>query len=76
MKRFGLGLLYAIGGYFAAAVVGYFLIDQFSSNTHDRSVEAAMTSAFVFGPLAAVVAFVVGFIRGGRSTGARARTEG
>ena len=69
MKRFGLGLLYAIGGYVVAALVGYFLIDQFSSNTHDRSLEAAMTSAFLFGPLGAVAAFVVGFIRGGRATG-------
>jgi hypothetical protein len=55
MKRFGLGLLYAIG--------------QFSSNTHDRTVEAAMTSVFVFGPLGAVAAFIVGFIRCGRSAG-------
>jgi len=28
-----------------------------------------MTSAFVFGPLGAVVAFVIGFIRGGRNVG-------
>ena len=69
MKRIGIGLLYAIGGYIVAAAVGYFLIDQFSSNTHDRSVEAAMTSAFLFGPLGAVVAFVAGFIRAGRSSG-------
>jgi hypothetical protein len=75
MRRFGLGMLFAIGGYFAAAVVCYFLIDQFSSNTHDRSVEAAMTSAFVFGPLGAVAAFAVGFIHAGRSTGARTGTE-
>ena len=66
LKRLGLALLYAIGGYFVAAVVGYFLIGQLSSNTHDRSAEAAMTSAFVFGPLGAIVAFVVGLIRGGR----------
>jgi hypothetical protein len=69
MKRFGLGLLYAIGGYFVAAVAGCFLIGQFSSNTHDRTVEAAMTSVFVFGPLGAVAAFIVGFIRCGRSAG-------
>ncbi len=75
MKRFGLGLLYAIGGYLIAAVVGYFLVGQFSSNTHDRSVEAAMTGAFVFGPLGAVIAFIVGFIRGGRSAGG-ASTKG
>ena len=66
MKRFALGLLCAIGGYVIAAFVGYFLIDWFSSNMHDRSVEAAMTSVLVFGPFGAVVGFVVGFVIGGR----------
>ena len=66
MRRFGISLLFAIAGYLIAAVASYFLIGLLSSNMHDRSVEAAMTSAFVFGPLGAVIAFVVGFIRGGR----------
>ena len=66
MKRFAIGLLCAVGGYVIAAFVGYFLIDWFSSNTHDRSVEAAMTSVFVFGPFGAVVGFVVGLVIGGR----------
>ena len=74
MKRFGLSMIFALGGYLITAVLGYFLIGQFSSNTHDRTVEAAMTSAFVLGPLGAVVAFIVGFVRGGRSAG-RASTE-
>jgi len=69
MKRFGIALLFAIVGYLVAAVASYFLIGLLSSNVHDRSVEAAMTSALVFGPLGAVVAFVAGFIRGGRSAG-------
>jgi len=67
MKRFGIALLYAIGGYIVAAVASYFLIGEFSSNTHDRSVEAAMTSAFAWGPLGAVVSFIVGFVRHGAS---------
>ena len=67
MKRFGIALLFAIVGYLVAAVASYFLIGLLSSNVHDRSVEAAMTSAFVLGPLGAVVGFVVGFIRAGRS---------
>ena len=66
MKRLGIVLLYAVGGYFVWAVVGYLLVDLFSSKMHDRSVEAAMTSAFVLGPLGAGVAAVVGFIRSGR----------
>ena len=66
MKRFALGLLCAVAGYIIVAIASYFLVLQFSSNAHDREVEAAMTSAFVFGPIGAVVAFVIGFIRGGR----------
>jgi len=54
MKRFAIGLLCAVGGYVLAGFAGYFLIESFSSNMHDRSVEAAMTSVFVFGPPGAV----------------------
>ncbi len=68
MKRFGIALLSAVGGYLVAAFVGYVLIGWFSSNVHDRSVEAAMTSVFVFGPLGAVVGFVAGFVLGGRAS--------
>jgi hypothetical protein len=67
MKRFGIGVLCAIGGYFAGAFAGYWLIEWFSSNAHDRSVEAAMSSIFVWGPFAAVVAFVAGFLWSGRA---------
>ena len=67
MKRFGVAMLFALVAYAAAAGAGYFLVGLFSGNAHDRSVEAAMTSAFVLGPLGAVVGFVVGFIRAGRS---------
>ena len=66
MKRLGIGLLCAVGGYILAAFVGYWLIEWFSSNVHDRSLEAAMTSVFVIGPFGAVVGFIVGFIFGGR----------
>ena len=66
MKRFGISLLGAVGGYLIAAFAGYFLIDWLSSNTHDRSVEAAMTSAFVLGPLGAVVGFIAGFVLGAK----------
>lgn len=66
MKRFAIGLLCAVAGYAVVAFAGYFLIEWLSSNTHDRSVEAAMTSAFVFGPLGAVIGFIAGFAVGGR----------
>ena len=71
MRRFAIGVLCAVGGYLVAALAGYFLIDWLSSNTHDRSVEAAMTSVFVFGPLGAVAGFVIGFVLGGRAASPR-----
>jgi cation transporter-like permease len=67
MRRLGIGLLYAVIGYIVAAIAGYFLTGLLSSNVHDRAVEAAMTSAFVWGPLGAVTAFIVGFVRSGRA---------
>jgi hypothetical protein len=50
MRRFGIGLVCALAGYFVAAFAGYVLIMQFSPNMHDRSVEAAMTSVFSSAP--------------------------
>ena len=67
MRRLGIGLLYAVIGYIVAAIAGYFLTGLLSSNVHDRAVEAAMTSVFVWGPLGAVTAFIVGFVRSGRA---------
>ena len=63
MRRIGFGLLWAIPSYLAGAFGGGYLIDVLSSNQHDRSVEAAMTGAFVLGPLAAVIGFVIGAVR-------------
>jgi Na+/proline symporter len=67
VKRLFIVLLCAVGGYLVFAAAGYFLVGQFSSNTHDRSVEAAMTGAFFFGPIGALATAAVGFIRSGRS---------
>lgn len=62
MKIFGLALLAAIGGYIIGLFGGMVLINLFSSNTHDKSIEAAMTSVFFIGPLVAVLAFVLTLI--------------
>ena len=62
MKGFALSVAAAVAGYLLGAVGGYFLIATLSSNTHDRSVEAAMTSAFLTGPIGALVGFVAGMI--------------
>jgi hypothetical protein len=67
LKRFGIGLLYGVAGYIVVALASYFLIEQFSSNQHDRELEAAMTSVFFFGPIGAVLAFVVGVVCSRRS---------
>jgi hypothetical protein len=66
MKRFGIALAFALVGYLALALLGYGLILKLTTNPHDPELEAAMTAAFVAGPLGAVLGFIVGFIRGGR----------
>jgi uncharacterized membrane protein len=66
MRRFVHVLLFAAIGFLAVAVVGYFLISTLSSNQHDRSVEAAMTSIFFLGPVGAIVAGVIAFVRSAR----------
>lgn len=66
LKRIGFGLLFAIIGFLVVAIASYFLILEFSSNTHDRSVEAAMTSVFFFGPVGGLAGLVSGVIFGGR----------
>jgi len=63
LRHIGHGLLWALVGYGIGAFVGYGLVSTLSSNAHDRSVEAAMTAAFVFGPGAAILGFVVGLVR-------------
>lgn len=66
LRRLGFGLLFAAIAFVAAAALGYAVIDAASSNTHDRSMEAAMTGAFVFGPIGAIVGFIGACICGGR----------
>ena len=67
MKRFGIGLLCGIGGYSVVAVASYLMVLQFSQNTHDREVEAAMASVFFYGPIGALLAFAFGIVLGRRS---------
>ncbi|WP_020607045.1 hypothetical protein [Spirosoma spitsbergense] len=61
MKYAGIGFLIGLAGYVLAALLSYYFIGKFSSNGHDRSVEASMTSLFVFGPIGFVLAFVGGY---------------
>ena len=59
MKSFGVALLSAILGYIVGLFGTMAAIEIFASNTHDKSMEAAMTGAFVGGPLMAVVSVIV-----------------
>jgi cation transporter-like permease len=61
VKTFRRALLIAIGGYLVGLFSGMLLIEVLSSNTHDNSVVAAMTGAFVFGPLMALIAMILVF---------------
>ena len=62
MRRVGIGLLCAVGGFILGALLIGLLVAQTSSNTHDLSVETAMTAIFVGGPLGAIIGFLIGFI--------------
>lgn len=68
LRRIGRGILWAIPGYLAGAFVGYQLIIHLSSNVHDKSIEASMTSALMIGPVCGLVAFIVGASRGRERT--------
>ena len=67
MRRVGFGFLWGAIGYLCGAFGGGFLISQLSSNNFDGDVEAAMTGAFVTGPLVGVIAFIIGAVRAGRA---------
>jgi ABC-type antimicrobial peptide transport system permease subunit len=66
LRRAALAVAFGIGGYVIGALLGYALVVNLSGNTHDRDVEAAMTAAFVIGPLAALIAAAIGAMLGGR----------
>ncbi len=60
MKRLLFIVFGVIAGFAIFAVCAYGAIELFSSNRHDRSVEAIMTAVFVAGPLGGIVGAIVG----------------
>jgi hypothetical protein len=59
MSRVLICILGDVAGYFLFAIAAYIGIHAFSSNTHDRAVEAAMTAIFVAAPVGAIAGAVV-----------------
>jgi hypothetical protein len=62
LRTLGFGIAGLIGGYVLGAVLGYGAVANFSSNQHDRSVEAAMTACFFFGPVAGLIGLISGIL--------------
>ena len=62
MRRFWLVVLATCIGYALGAIGGWGLVLALSPNAHDRAVEAAMSGAFVFGPIAAVIGAVAALV--------------
>lgn len=65
MSKFVRGLIGLIVGYGAGLALGLVAIGAFSTNTHDKSVEMAVTSALVTGPICAVIGCIWAVVRGG-----------
>lgn len=53
----------AVAGWAVGFAIGMLAVRILSSNQHDRSTEAAMTGAFVVGPLCALIAMVIAWFR-------------
>lgn len=51
-----------LGGYVIGAVGGYWATFAFSPNRHDLALEAAMSAAFAYGPAAAALGAIIGFV--------------
>ena len=58
LKIIGFSLLALVVGYGIGLFGGMWLVNTFSNNPRDRELEAAMTGAFVIGPIVAIVALV------------------
>lgn len=63
MRTLGFCLTGLIAGYIVGALLGAGVIEMLSSNTHDKSVEAAMTGAFLTGPIGAALGAIAAWMR-------------
>ena len=63
MGKAGRAFLGLVTGCGIGAALGAIGIELFSSNSHDRSMEAAMTGAFVTGPIGAILGVIAALFR-------------
>ena len=49
-------------GYYLGALVSGVLVNLFSGNVHDKSLEAAMTAGLIGGPVGALLGLVAGLL--------------
>jgi hypothetical protein len=66
MRRTVMAILGLLIGYPIFAIAGYWIIQLFSGNTFDRSMEVSMTAVFAIGPVGAVIGLVAGIILASR----------
>lgn len=62
MKTIGLILLVGFTGYILGVILGMAGVNMFSTNQHDKAIEAAMTGFFLFGPALAILSIIVAFL--------------
>ena len=62
MIRFIRAVLGMLFGFAIGAIACAVLISLFSGNAHDKSVEMAMTAAFVGGPVGAILGLIAGLM--------------
>jgi ABC-type antimicrobial peptide transport system permease subunit len=58
LRMIGYAFLAALAGYVVGLFLGIGLVNAFSQNRHDKSMEAGMTGFFFAGPAVAVLAFL------------------
>lgn len=62
MRRLLISSTVGVASYFAGLFCTLALLPLMSGNTHDGSVEAAMTGAFISGPISALAGLAVSFL--------------
>ena len=62
LKTIGVAFIAGIVGYAIGFPLSMWAVNIFSTNTHDASLEATMTAAFVYGPCIALIAAITGAI--------------